>query len=418
MPWRRTGSIFALALLLLLQAPALVRTQPPTPTPSPATEAVPTATLDAQTVLNQANNVAALAQKAAEQNSTTIETIRFFVWAFGIILAITTAILGFVGFSTQRSFQDTLKEYREQLGQAQTATQENVEALKSERKKVEELREELIQLSESVRQEFADTKEALVLLDVGNQQFRDGKIEEAIAIYERVRSRQPNDAAINYALGRAYSNVGRYDDAITALQRAVNARPDFVEAHMELGLAHRRRAEQQPSAEDRAVEYRLAEHYLNRAIELRPAYEDALSTLGGLYRREERYPEALQAYQRAAMVDPYSSYALGNVANLSWYLGHERARYYFERVAELAQQRISDGHEQVFWPLHDLALAQLVLGRREEAMKTFEEAIAKTPHAENAKSVLSPLLLLKRAKKPIEGLDTFIERLQKQFSLT
>jgi hypothetical protein len=58
------------------------------------------------------------------------------------------------------------------------------------------------------------------------------------------------------------------------------------------------------------------------------------------------------------------------------------------------------------------------LGRREEATKTFEEAIAKTPHAENAKSVLDPLLLLKSAKRPIAGLDTFIERLQKQFSLT
>jgi tetratricopeptide (TPR) repeat protein len=416
--------LLVLMVGMMAAAPALADDLAATPTPDP------------QAVLNRAEEVAdlaertaALAEAAAEQNVRTIELVRNLAWFFGILIGIASVALGLYGFNTQRGFQDSMREYREQLTQMQAAHQAATERYQAQQadaqnlasemtahvQEIKTLREELTQIKESVTAEFTAAKQALVLLGMGNRLFNAGKRDQAIDIYGEARRLQPDDAQINYRLGRAYSNAGRYEEAIEALEKAVYAKPTLAEAHMELGLTYRRHAEQVPTAEERKAEYRLAERFLLRAVDLRCDYEDALGALGGLCRREGRYADALDFYRKAGRVDPHSSYAWNNIASLSWYLGDiEYARTAFERVERIATERIESGMEEAYWDYYDRALARLVLGRREEAIADHCAAINNTPEEENFRSVLDNLRFLERADEDIEGLDEFISMVEER----
>src|SRR5439155_27200595 len=132
---------------------------------------------------------------------------------------------------------------------------------------------------------------------------------------------------------------------------------------------------------------------------LRSNYEDALAALGAVYRRRgdkerdlnhdaearEYYERAREYYEQAYNADPLSSYALGNLASLSWYLkGQNAARGYFVLAEATAKVRLLSGgpSSELYWDYYDLALAQLVIGKidnneamRDEAIKNYETAI-------------------------------------------
>ncbi|HEX6289963.1 MAG TPA: tetratricopeptide repeat protein [Herpetosiphonaceae bacterium] len=422
-----------LALLVVLlgvlgaSTAAAQTTTPPASTPTTGAAGTPVASptaIDAQAVLKRADDVAALAKEAAEQTSRNADLMEKLVWFLGIVVALVGGTFGVFGIKTIRDIrtsmlstvkesQTTLDEYKTNLESSRAQMKANIQELDAARQLLQTMQQqldttqqELNQLGVSVKRQFAATQASLKMMSLGNQRFSEGNYDEAIAAYQRARSLQPNDPEANYRLGRAYSNAGRYGEAIQLLKEALKARPDFAEATMELGLAYRRQADQATRAEERAASYRQAEDYLKRAITLRPDFEDALGVLGGLYRRTRRYQEALQYYGQATLVDPNSSYALSNVASLSWFLDEiDNARRYFVRVEEVASSRILIGREPIYWDLYDRALARLVLGKQAEAVEDYRRAIELTPHAENIGSVLDTMRFLMQAKRPIEGLD-------------
>ncbi len=401
--------ILLIFLSLLLYTPVLA--QEPTSQPTP----------DAQAVLNRANEVAQLAQDTIDQTTRTLNLIEKLAWFFGIIVAVATVALGMYGFNAQRGFQETMKEYHTQLEEIRTTHQQQLSEYVVDQKRVqvleaemadkvamiEQIRAELGQFKETIKQEFEKAKLAVVLLSFGNRLVEEGKWPQAIDAYKEAQRVAPNDPEINYRLGRVYSNSRQFKDAIQTFQHALDLRPDYAEVNMELGLAYRRQGDSMESAEERKVQYGLAEHYLYRAIELRAGYDDALSTLGGLYRREGRYEEAL-LYYKSAMAYDQTSYALNNVASLALYLGQEvLAHESFRRAEGLASKEIRSGREKS-WRLYDRALARLVLGNHAGALIDHKAAIALTPAVEHFHSVLDNLHFLQEGCKPIEGLDEFI----------
>ena len=208
---------------------------------------------------------------------------------------------------------------------------------------------------------------------------------------------------------------------------------------MELGLAHRRHGDAQkgPDAEAlRNTDYDQAIEHLKRAIDLRSNYEDALAALGAVYRRmgdrerdlqheekaREYYELAMDYYQQAHNAEPFSSYALGNVASLSWYLGGQKAaRSYFVLAEAAARVRIMNvgGTAEIYWDYYDLALAQLVIGTvdknealKNEALQTYKTAIQLTPGTVQFDSVLNNLCLLQKAPERIDKLDSVVATLE------
>lgn len=405
--WLWFGLIIGASLFVALGVLAFRPRAPIVPTPVP----VPTATggvPDGAAVLLRANEAADLARASAEQTANSIELVTNVTTILGTVLGAliiaATAIAGFFGLSNQRE----IREDRERLRQEERQVAALREQLQQDRLGFEQTRQEFQTFKAAVAADFKKTRQALALLEQGNRLFDEGKRGQAIEIYEEAQRLEPEHAEIAYRLGRAYSNAGRTQAAITAFERALALLPESAESHMELGLAYRRHGDTLPDAAERRVFYQQAERSLLQATARRPDYADALSTLGGIYRRLGRYPDALTYYLRAGDADPHWSYAPNNIASLYWRLGNvELARQYFERVEALASRRIGQRDEHTHWALYDRALARLALGRLAEALEDHQAAIALTPAPDNFCSVLDNLRML-QAGPPMDGLDGFI----------
>ncbi len=370
----------------------------------------PTATPDANQILNQANTVATQADHTATEAQSTLNVVNFVLALFSVIIA----ILGLAS-STLAAYAFRLTDrFRKQWdeGQAEIA---------------------------KMRTAMDNTQKAVVYLGLGDRLFSQGEKQKGVELYRKVGSLLSGDPQINNILGRIYSGAGYYEDAIKSFETTLDVDPNFAEAHMEIGLAYRRRGDAQkgPDAEAlRKADYSEAIAHLKRAIGLNPNYEDALAGLGAAYRRmgdderlsqhdakaREYYEQAREYYRQAQIADPSSSYALGNVASLSWFLGEKNAaNSYFVLAEAAAKVRIMNAgrSQEIYWDYYDQALAQLVLGTinksettKDEAIESYKTAIHLTPGIVQFDSVLNNLYLLQKAQERIHRLDTVISMLE------
>jgi tetratricopeptide (TPR) repeat protein len=379
----------------------------------------PTPTPDANQVLDEA--------KQEETNIQTFLTIiTIMLVLFPLLITVASIVLGFFGV---RGFRDFQKEWESRLGKVENEWHDRLGKMENE------WRDHVLQINQ-LEQEAKDkqaaivrTQQALVYLGLGDRLYNQKDSKNAAQAYRKVRSLLPDDPQINYVLGRIFSSDGCFDDAIESFEAALKVQNDLPEVEMELGLAYRRRGEYQkgPNADvRRTADYEKAVAHLQRATQLssnqrasfatlsgldRP--EDTFATLGGLYRRKGDYEKALDHYEQAYRINPNSSYALGNVASLCWYLGKvDKAREYYMHLEALAKIRLMTPHLEEYWDYYDLALAQLVLGKTDEAKSTYKQAIEKTPSVIQFDSALDVLTLLQKAKDSIPGLNDAIEMLE------
>src|SRR6266446_5707595 len=96
-----------------------------------------------------------------------------------------------------------------------------------------------------------------------------------------------------YASALEHQRAGRLSEAIDGYGDILRVRPDFAEAHYNLGLSL--------LYSDREAE---AEAALRRAIELEPANANAWNTLGNALRKLGRPYDAVEAYQKAIALRP------------------------------------------------------------------------------------------------------------------
>lgn len=334
-----------------------------------------------------------VAQQEEANIQTILSIINVLVVVYPVLITLAAVLVGFFGFRGFRTLEKQGQDLLEDIKKLQGEAAEKKAAIEH-------------------------TQEALVYLALGDRLSNQNDTRKAIEAYKKVGSLLPNDPQINYVLGRIYSGFGYYEEAIKSFEATLAAEPQYPEAEMELGLAYRRRGEYQKGADAEAMrsqDYEKAIEHLRRAIELRPNYDDALSTLGGLYRRNGEYEKALEHYEGAYRADPTSSYALGNVASLSWYLGKlDKARKYYMLTELVSMDRTMTTHAEVYWDYYDLALAQLALGKAEEAKKSYAKAIGETLGMVQFDSVLNVLHFLQKAKDPIPDLDGVIQMIEKE----
>ena len=98
--------------------------------------------------------------------------------------------------------------------------------------------------------------------------------------------------------------AGHLDEAEHAYRSALEIKPDYAEAHNNLGILLKVR--RPPEAE---AAYR-------RALEIKPDYADAHINLGNLLKDSKRLPEAEAAYRRALEIKPAYADARFNLSHL------------------------------------------------------------------------------------------------------
>src|SRR5206468_2897669 len=105
----------------------------------------------------------------------------------------------------------------------------------------------------------------------------------------------PNDAEALAGLGEALLHLGKPDEAMALLHRAIAIEPDNALFHNSLGRAL-------VSGDPEAA----IEHF-RRATELRPALVEAWTNLGSVFTKEGVPRQALPIQQHALTIDPRSA---------------------------------------------------------------------------------------------------------------
>ncbi len=160
------------------------------------------------------------------------------------------------------------------------------------------------------------------------------------SLWERVVRLYPGDSAIAYTyLGGTYTEDKRWDEAMAAIQQALNIPPPLSPTYQALGrlLLYRGRVQEavqsfntaiqldpnQPLPHESlwSVDERLGKHeeaisQIQEAIRLDPENPEYQCNLGVSYSFLGEYPEAELAFQKACRLDPHSSLYAVNLATV------------------------------------------------------------------------------------------------------
>ena len=134
---------------------------------------------------------------------------------------------------------------------------------------------------------------------------REGRTGEAIGYFQEALQRNPDHWIALENLGNAYRQLKRWNEARTALERAIAVRPEDPESNYSLGMVF---------AQSDDTEH--AYQYLQKALKLRPAYPEALNNLGVLYLRTGRRDEAIAKFEECIRVAPAFDQSYLNLARV------------------------------------------------------------------------------------------------------
>jgi tetratricopeptide (TPR) repeat protein len=104
-------------------------------------------------------------------------------------------------------------------------------------------------------------------------------------------------------LGSTFKELGRLDESEASLAKAVTLKPDYPEAHGNLGVT----LKELGRLEEAEASYR-------QAIALKPDYADAHSNLGNTLKDLGRLDEAEASYRQAIALKPGYAEAYGNLS--------------------------------------------------------------------------------------------------------
>ena len=162
----------------------------------------------------------------------------------------------------------------------------------------------------------ADPENTLALQVLAQMILRAGRWEEATALLRGRLKGTPADFAVYLAISSAYSQGGKWQEAVEAARKALELAPpqnrDMVTAAL-LTLS---------SAQERLGDVKGAEESLRRILATDPNHATALNNLGYfLTERNERLPEALEMIQRAVKAEPTNASFLDSLGWVYFKLG-------------------------------------------------------------------------------------------------
>ena len=197
-----------------------------------------------------------------------------------------------------------------------------------------------------------------------------GHFKDAIAI-------SPQNSKLHLEIGILYKGQGDWDKALTHFQQATNYQHNYSEAWREVGIAENKIFHKA----DRGKGFPTGETSLRKALEIDPEDFDALSSLGGLLKRDGRLKEAIKCYRGAAIISNGNSYPLLNAiklqAQLSGRFELEAKDVFLLKRAQksLKAQTTCNPPYNSPWSHFDLAEIILFLGEPELSLDIANEGL-------------------------------------------
>ena len=199
--------------------------------------------------------------------------------------------------------------------------------------------------------------------NLGLALFTQGRKEEAVGWYRKALALNPDDGETHLNLANALLTSGVYGEAVEEFQKSLNTLPGAASTHQSMATAL-------------AGVGRLDEalgHY-RKALALDPNSPVLRYNLGNALAQAGRMSEAVQSFEQALRQASDFSAARHNLAWVLATTADDSVRN-GSRALELAQylQRLPGGDSPMIMRL--LAAAQFETGRKDEAVKTAQNAI-------------------------------------------
>lgn len=115
----------------------------------------------------------------------------------------------------------------------------------------------------------------------------------ALAYFEGAAAAGPREAVNHYNYGSCLLRLGRFQEALDPLQRAISLDPQMFEAYHERGMAL-----------DELHRYQEAIEHYDRSLEIEPTTVDSWMNRGNSYRSLGQYDKSLGNYEQAIALQP------------------------------------------------------------------------------------------------------------------
>lgn len=221
---------------------------------------------------------------------------------------------------------------------------------------------------------------------------RDDKPDAAIEVLERLSETHGDLPIVHSALGDALRQLERYEDAVSAYDRALSTAQEESAGQWFIYYAR-------GISNERLDKWDNAEADFRKALELNPEQPQVLNYLGySLVEKQIKLEEALDMIERAVAAQPDSGYIVDSLGWVLFRLGkYEQAVGHMERATELMpiDPIVNDHLGDVYWSV----------GRELEAQFQWKRALSFVDHGD-ASQEADP----ERIRRKLEvGLDQVLE---------
>ena len=131
-----------------------------------------------------------------------------------------------------------------------------------------------------------------------------GQLKGAAKMFEKAVSIKPEYAEAHKNLGITLRDLGQMDEAVKSLNKAISAEPNNVDAHYNLAI----------TLKDLNQSNSAIQSY-KKAIEIKPDFVQAHNNLGNLYKDLGQTDKALKSYRKAIEIKPNFAHAHNNLGN-------------------------------------------------------------------------------------------------------
>lgn len=201
-----------------------------------------------------------------------------------------------------------------------------------------------------------------------------GRLDTAIAHYQKVITLDPNHFEAHHNLAIALQDRGEWDAAATHFRRSSEFNPHHAPTHFNWGNLLLKQQDY----------YGAIAHY-QQAIQLKPNYAKAYNNLGNALKHLAQLDAAMAQFQQAIALDPTYAEPYNNLGSLLQEQGQlEAAMLWYERFIDLQPQNASG--------YYNLATIWQALDRPDAAIATYQQALALHPDQPEAHNNLGILL--------------------------
>ncbi|MEH1829203.1 MAG: tetratricopeptide repeat protein [Nostoc sp.] len=209
-------------------------------------------------------------------------------------------------------------------------------------------------------------KEAEVWFNQGVEQYKVGKLEEAIASYDNALKIKPDFHEAWYKRGGVLNDLGRFEEAIASYDNALEIKPDYNEAWHNRG-----------NALGDLGQYEEAIASFDKALKFKPDFHQAWHNWGIVLSNLGQYEEAIASFDNAIKIKPDNYLAWYNRGTVLSNLGQ-----FEEAIASYDNAlKIKPDYNEA-WYNRGIALDKL--GQFEEAIASYDRAIEIKPDDDSA----------------------------------